>query len=118
MKTKVAFLLLLAALTLFAHHSAAVYDMQHPITLEGTVLKLEWTNPHAYIFLEVKNDKGEKTDWAVEIDSPNFLKHNGWTRNTVKVGDSIKCTGGQARTGAKTMRCTIVTLPDGSQLRS
>jgi DNA/RNA endonuclease YhcR with UshA esterase domain len=101
-----------------AHHSVSMYDMDHPTTLKGTVSRVEWTNPHGYIYLEVKDDKGETTEWAVEINSPNFLKHNGWTSTIVKPGDVITVTGGAAKSGAKTMRCTTVVLGDGTVLRS
>ncbi|HXQ25295.1 MAG TPA: DUF6152 family protein [Candidatus Acidoferrales bacterium] len=114
-------LIFLAAATVpsaLAHHSVSMYDMDHPTTLKGVVERLEWTNPHAYIYLSVKNDKGETEEWAVEINSPNFLKHNGWTSTTVKPGDVVTVTGGAARSGAKTMRCTTVVLADGLTLRS
>ncbi len=110
--------LLAAAVPVAAHHSVAPYDMDHPVTIKGVVKRLEWTNPHAYIYVDVKNDRGETEEWAVEIDSPNFLKHNGWTRDTVKAGDMITCTGGRAKTGATTMRCTTVDLLNGQKLRS
>jgi hypothetical protein len=122
MKTKstvlLACLLLACATPVFAHHSVSMYDMAHPTTVTGLVTKLDWTNPHGYIYVDVKNDKGEMEHWAIEIDSPNFLKHNGWTSTTVKPGDTITCTGGRAKSGAMTMRCTIVKLSDGTELRS
>ena len=123
MRIKIAFwiaglLLLMAAPAANAHHSVSMYDMEHPTTLKGVVERLEWTNPHGYIYLNVKNDKGETTEWAVEINSPNFLKHNGWTSTIVKPGDIITVTGGAAKSGAKTMRCTTVVLADGLTLRS
>jgi Family of unknown function (DUF6152) len=113
-------LLALAALAPLAqaHHSVSMYDMEHPTTLKGTVERLEWTNPHGYIYLQVKDEKGQTTEWAIEINSPNFLRHNGWTSTIVKPGDVITVTGGAAKSGAKTMRCTTVTLPDGTVLRS
>jgi hypothetical protein len=122
MRTKSAILLacvlLVCAAPVFAHHSVSMYDMAHPTTVSGLVTKLDWTNPHGYIYVDVKNDKGEMEHWSIEIDSPNFLKHNGWTSTTVKPGDTITCTGGRAKSGALTMRCTIVKLSDGSELRS
>jgi len=101
-----------------AHHSVSMYDMDHPTTLKGTVTRVEWTNPHGYIYLDTKDDKGQTIEWAVEINSPNFLKHNGWTSTIVKPGDVITVTGGAAKSGAKTMRCTTVVLGDGTVLRS
>ena len=110
--------LLLSATPARAHHSGAMFGMQHPITLTGVVTKVEWTNPHAYLYLNVTDEKGEVHEWAVEATSPNFLKHNGWTSTTVKPDDTITCTGGRAKSGALTMRCTIVKLSDGEELRS
>jgi len=104
--------------TAHAHHSTAMYDMEHPTTLKGVVKNVEWTNPHGYIYLDVKNDKGGVDEWAIEINSPNYLKHNGWTSGMVKAGDIITVTGGAAKSGAKTMRCTTVLLADGTELRS
>lgn len=122
-KSTTCLLILLAAIAVFvpaalAHHSVSMYDMDHPTTVKGTVTRLEWTNPHGYIYLDVKDDKGQTVEWAVEINSPNFLKHNGWTSTTVKPGDIVTVTGGAAKSGAKTMRCTTVVLADGTVLRS
>src|ERR1039458_6034949 len=90
MRIKIA--ILIAALLLvvaapspsLAHHSVSMYDMANPTTVVGVVERVEWTNPHAYVYLNVKNDKGVVEEWAIEINSPNFLKHNGWTNSTVK----------------------------------
>jgi hypothetical protein len=111
-------MLLLMAPAASAHHSVSMYDMEHPSTYKGVVSRIEWTNPHAYVYLDVKDDKGQVQEWAMEINSPNFLRHNGWTSTTVKPGDIITCTGGAAKSGAKTMRCTSVVLADGLVLRS
>ncbi|HTW25362.1 MAG TPA: DUF6152 family protein [Candidatus Baltobacteraceae bacterium] len=101
-----------------AHHSGAIFDMAHPVTISGVVTKVEWTNPHAYFYLNVTDAKGEVHEWAIETNSPNFLKHNGWTSTTLNPGDKIVCTGAPARTGAYFMHATMVQLPNGSQLRS
>jgi DNA/RNA endonuclease YhcR with UshA esterase domain len=111
-------MLMLVAPVANAHHSTSMYDMEHPSTFKGTVTRVEWTNPHGYIYLDVKNDKGGVDEWAMEINSPNFLRHNGWTSSIVKPGDVITITGGAAKSGAKTMRCTSVVLADGTVLRS
>ena len=76
-----------------AHHSTAMYDMNNPVTVTGVVKRFEWTNPHAFIFLEVKDQKGATVEWEVEMMSLNHLKGYGWTRNTVKPGETISCTG-------------------------
>jgi hypothetical protein len=110
--------LFMGATPALAHHSVSMYDMQHPTTVTGSVERVEWTNPHAYVYVMVKNEQGVAEEWAIEINSPNFLKHNGWTSTTVKAGDTITCTGGRAKNGARTMRCTTVKLSNGQELRS
>src|SRR5208283_4218532 len=98
------FALLLGTVAAFAHNSTAQYDMTNPLTVKGEVERLEWTSPHALLYVNVKNDKGSLEEWTIVIDSPNFLKQKGWTSNTVKPGDMIACTGGRAKSGARTMR--------------
>lgn len=121
MRTKVAGFMaglsLLLATPMLGHHSVSEYDMEHPTTVTGVVERLEWTNPHAYIYLMLKNEKGVEEEWAVEINSPNFLKRNGWTSTTVKTGDTVTCTGGRAKNGARTMRTLTVKLANGLVLR-
>jgi hypothetical protein len=107
----------LLATPVFGHHSVSEYDMTHPTSVTGVVERLEWTNPHAYIYLTAKNEKGVDEEWAIEINSPNYLKHNGWTSTTVKAGDTVTCTGGRAKNGARTMRTMTVTLSNGLVLR-
>jgi hypothetical protein len=111
-------LALWCAVVAFAHHSGAMFDMQHLVTLKGVVTRVEWTNPHAFFYLEVKDENGVVEEWTIEINSPNFLKHNGWTSNTVNPGDTITCTGAPAKTGARFMHGTMVELANGVQLRS
>lgn len=101
-----------------AHHSGAMFDMAHQITLTGVVTKVEWTNPHTFMYLNVKNDKGVVEEWAIEINSPNFLRHNGWTSSTVSPGDTITCTGAPAKSGSRFMHGMTVELSGGVQLRS
>jgi hypothetical protein len=101
-----------------AHHSTAMYDMANPVTVKGTVKRFEWTNPHAFIFLEVKDDKGTTTEWEIELMSLNHLRSYGWVRSTVKAGDVIAATGGAARSGAPSMIAGVVELPDGRKIRS
>lgn len=112
------FVVLLVTVPAFAHHSLAMYDMSNPVTVTGIVQRVEWTNPHAYLYVNVKDNKGNVEEWAIEIDRPDFLLRNGWTSTTVKPGDSISCTGGRAKAGGKTMRCTTVELASGKKLRS
>ena len=81
--------------TAFAHHSfAAEFDITKPVTLVGKVTKLEWTNPHAYVFVDVADAKtGAVTNWEIEMGSPNGLTRLGWTRNLVKPGDGVTIDG-------------------------
>jgi hypothetical protein len=114
----VAALLLLCLTPALAHHSGAMFDMQRLISLTGVVTKVEWTNPHTYMYLNVKNAQGQIEEWAIEFNSPNFLKHNGWTSTTVSAGDTITCTGAPARDGARVMHSMAVELSGGLKLRS
>lgn len=107
-----------AARPLLAHHSTAMYDMTNPKTIKGTVKRFEWTNPHAFIFLEVKNESGAPVEWEVEMMSLNHLRTYGWVRTTVKPGDVISCTGGAAKSGAPSMISGFMELPDGRKIRS
>ena len=86
---------LCAAGTAFAHHSfAAEFDITKPVTLAGKVTKLEWTNPHAYVFIDVPDPQtGAVTNWEIEMGSPNGLTRLGWTRNLLKPGDGVTVEG-------------------------
>jgi hypothetical protein len=110
--------LALTTTPVFAHHSTAMYDMGNPTTVTGVVKRFEWTNPHAYIYLEAKDDKGNTIEWTVEMMSLNHLKGYGWSRDTVKAGDTITCTGGAARSGDHVMLSSIVKLNDGRVIKS
>ena len=104
--------------TVFAHHSTAMYDMAKPVTVKGTVMRFEWTNPHAFIFLEVQDEKAGAVEWEIELMSLNHLRSYGWMRTTVKPGDVISCTGGAAKSGAPSMISSVIELPDGRKIRS
>jgi len=101
-----------------AHHSTAMYDMANPVTVTGTVKRFEWTNPHAFIYLEVKDDKGNAVEWEIEMMSLNHLRSYGWVRDTVKAGEQISCTGGRAKNGPPSMISALIKLPDGREIRS
>lgn len=103
---------------LLAHHSTAMYDMANPVTVTGVVKRFEWTNPHAYIYLDVKNEKGEVEEWTVEMMSLNHLKSYGWSRDLVKPGDVISCTGGRAKSGLPAMLSSLMKLADGRMIKS
>jgi hypothetical protein len=94
--------LLTATAALTAHHSfSSEYDAAKPVTLEGVVTKVEWMNPHVYFYLNVKDDTGKVTNWALEMGAPSGLQRQGWTRNTLAVGDTVKVEGSAARNGTK-----------------
>jgi hypothetical protein len=119
MRTKLtlASLLLTAALPVLAHHSlAAEYDVKKPLTLAGTVDKVEFFNPHIWIFLDVKDADGHTAHWQCEGAPPNNLIRQGWTKNSLKVGDTITIYGFQGKDGGTTCAARTVTLPDGKKV--
>jgi len=107
---------LAAALPMFAHHGRATYDETKLETIMGTVSSFVFSNPHAQLFLDVKDDKGNIEKWIGEGTSPNMLVREGWDRRTVKPGDQITATGHPARSGANTMRIEKIVLPNGKEL--
>ncbi len=106
---------LLISLPLFAHHSGSAFDLEHPVTLKGTVTNFEWSNPHVFIALDVKDDKGNVEPWRVEANSPNMLTRVGWKKEMIKEGDQLAVTGFLAKTGRKIMRLHSVTLANGQE---
>jgi hypothetical protein len=102
----------------FAHHSTAMYNMGNPVTVTGVVKRFEWINPHAYIYLEVTDEKGKKVEWQIEMMSLNHLKSYGWVHDTVKPGEVISCTGGAAKSGDAAMLSSLIKLPDGRMIKS
>jgi hypothetical protein len=113
-----AFGLLGGSMPVAAHHSTTMYNMASPTTVTGVVKKFEWTNPHAYIYLEVKGEDGKTATWQIEMMSLNHLKSYGWTRKTVNEGDVISCTGGAAKSGDPAMLSSLVKLADGRMIKS
>ena len=94
-----------------AHHSfAAEFDGDKPIKLSGTVTKVEWTNPHAWIYVDAMDESGKIVNWAWELGSPTSLVRLGWTRNLLKVGTSVTFEGSRARDGSNTANARSVTL--------
>jgi hypothetical protein len=96
----------------WAHHSQSEYDSRKKVEVEGTVSKVEWKSPHAWIHVDVINDKGEKVNWHFELPSPNTLMRRGWTRDSLKFGDRVKVTGSPARNYPDIAVAT--TVKDGS----
>jgi len=108
---------LVAAAPAFAHHSfAAEYDAAKPVTLKGTVTKVEWTNPHARFYIDVKNGDGTTTNWNLELASPNYLKRAGWSSESLKQGDVVTVEGSLARSGANMANARAVTLANGQRV--
>ena len=88
---------LLLASAAWAHHSQSEYDLRGKVEVEGAVTKVEWRSPHAWIYVDVVNDKGEKVNWSFELPSPVTLMRRGWTRDSLKPGDRVKVTGAPAK---------------------
>ena len=110
--------LLMASSPLIAHHNQASFNTQVVTTLTGTVKEFHWMNPHSMMLLSVKDDKGEVTDWAIELAPPNSLhRDNGWTSTTFKPGDRVTVDGNAYKDGRKIMRPVRMIMPDGKEFR-
>ena len=90
-----------------AHHSQSEFDLRAKVDVEGTVTKVDWRSPHAWIYVDVTDDKGQKVNWSFELPSPTTLMRRGWTRDSVKPGDRVKVAGAPARPsrGSLPQRC-------------
>lgn len=108
--------LMIAVAPVDAHHSTAMYTGSRTIT--GKVLKFEWTNPHAHVYIETKDEKGATVVWDCELMSLNHLRSYGWTAKTLKPGDMIEATGQYAKSGDPSMIASRMKLADGREILS
>jgi hypothetical protein len=108
---------LLSAQALSAHHSfAAEFDRNSPVTLTGSVTRVDWGNPHIWVFMDVKDDTGKVSNWGVEGGAPNALFRNGWRKDSLKVGDTVTVEGFKSKDGLPRANANRVTLPDGRRV--
>jgi hypothetical protein len=100
-----------------AHHSgAAEFDSTKKIDITGVVTAVEWTNPHAHFYMDVKDANGTVSNWNLELASPNVLIRNGWKRNSIKPGDTVSVTGIRAKDSSNYGSAGVITFPDGHKL--
>ena len=108
---------MLAVIPVYAHHPfAAEYDSNKPVNLMGTVTKIDWENPHAHIYMDVKGTSGDTEHWTVELGNPGKLQNMGWKKDTVKMGEQITVEGWQARDGTNRANANTVTKAGGKKM--
>ena len=106
-----------AGMPLMAHHSfAAEFDNNKIVKMNGIVTKIDWTNPHVWFYMDVKDESGKITNWGFEMGPPHLLQGGGWTRTTMKLGDQIHVEGSAAKNGSNRANARSVTTPDGKKM--
>ncbi len=106
-----------ASSNVLAHHSfAAEYDAEKPIKFTGTVTEMKWSNPHGWIYVDVKDESGNVVNWALETSASNGLIRRGWRKEDLPAGTTLQIEGWQARNGTPTGNISSVTFPDGRRL--
>lgn len=111
--------LLAAAVPALAHHSfSAEFDSKNPVSFTGQVVKIDWMNPHTWIYVDVKDDTGKITHWQCETGAPNELVRRGWKKDALKVGETVTVNGFRAKDGTNTANAREVVLPNGLQVFS
>ena len=109
--------LMLAGASVSAHHAfSAEFDQDKPVNLEGTLTKADWVNPHAWLYMDVKNPDGTVANWSIEMGPPNALLRRGWKRSSMQYGVIIKVEGFAAKNGKLFANATNVTMPDGTKI--
>jgi len=112
-----AFGMLISVVPVPAHHSfAAEYDAKKPVKVSGTVTEMEWMNPHARFYVDVKDDSGKITSWNFELGAIPTLLKQGWKRDSLKAGDQVTVEGSRNKDGSNTANARTVTLPDGRRV--
>jgi acetate kinase len=107
---------LLVSRPVLAHHGRSNYDVTSTATVKGVVTEFDWVNPHALIHFDVTDDNGKVEKWIAETNSPNTLSRQGWSKNTVKVGDQITLVGHRVKGGANYFNFSKITFADGREL--